>query len=97
MALISQCVEDVFGRMRRLSGIVPRKPLLQVGRDADIALTHKRFALQQIDVAHSDSPPPPRLRRASCFAIKNEANPAKRVARSRMVGPGGLEPPTRPL
>ena len=36
------------------------------------------------------SPPPPRLRRASCFAVWDCANPAKRVARSGMVGEVGL-------
>jgi hypothetical protein len=38
------------------------------------------------------SPPPPRLRRASCFAAR--ADPAKRAARSRMVRAVGFEPTT---
>src|SRR5258707_1356376 len=33
-----------------------------------------------------------RLRRASCFAMESVANPAKRVARSRMAGAEGFEP-----
>ena len=38
------------------------------------------------------SPPPPRLRRASCFV--GRAGPAKRAARSRMVRAAGFEPAT---
>jgi hypothetical protein len=38
------------------------------------------------------SPPPPRLRRASCFA--GRTNPAKCAARSRMVRAAGFEPAT---
>jgi hypothetical protein len=38
------------------------------------------------------SPPPPRLRRASCFAVR--VDPAKRAARSRMVRAVGFEPTT---
>src|SRR4029079_4367857 len=38
------------------------------------------FALQQVNVAHFTGPPPPRLRRAFCFAIFTGANPAKRVS-----------------
>src|SRR6185312_7494416 len=63
-----QLPRSIFRRVRRLSGMVLRKPLLQVVRSTDIALADNRFALQQIDIAHPGSPPTPRLRRASCFA-----------------------------
>jgi hypothetical protein len=89
-----QLPRDVFGGERRFPGIVRRKPLLQIGRNADVALTENGFALEQIDIPHRDIPPPPRLRRASCFANDEHTNPAKRAARSRMVGDEGIEPPT---
>src|SRR5206468_1183874 len=59
----------IFGRMRRLSGIAVRQALFEVRRHADVALLWKFFTLKQIDVPHPGSPPSPRLRRASCFAV----------------------------
>jgi hypothetical protein len=77
--------------MWRLSGIVLRKASFEIGGYTDIAPWLGAVVFQQIHVTHGR----PSFAKASegiLLRLEVGANPAKRVARSRMAETEGFEP-----